>query len=1155
MKYKSRDMIRKCLATGIGLLLAGALWADGGLYASRSVLSEGKWVKIRVSRTGIYKLSYADLRKMGFADPAKVSIHGYGGWPLNENFSAPYIDDLPAVAVYRGADYLLFYGKGSVKWAYGKEPNTLDTNQQFFHENNPYAMHGYYFVTDATPTNDMTTTPADASSAAQQITTFDDYMVHEKDEISVNNSGRELFGENFNSNLTQNFTFQTPGITGDPGWITIRFISRGSGRGSSGTVSLSADDRLLFDNGVISINSGSEETYTYTKAISLLRRTAWNGEKKETTKVTVNYNTAGHANVHLDYIRLQMKRELKSYGEPCTFFRSLAAVGVASRFTIRNATEHMRVFDVTDDLGAAQMETTLNGSELSFAVPQDAESTLREFALVDLSKTFPVPETVRETAPQNLHALPQTEMVIVSPPAFTAEAERLAAYHREHTRLSVAVVTPEQIYNEFSSGTPDATAIRRLMKMFYDRRTSDADAPRFLLLFGDGTWDNRQLTAAWKSVNTENFIPTYQTRNSLDAASLIIEDYFAFLADNQGSSPSTDNILLGVGRFPVRTTTQAKAAVDKVITYMENKDAGSWKNNLCFVADDGNGRDISDTAGTRVHMRDSYLLTQTLEKEHPEFLTNKIFFDAFKKVNTGGFLSYPDVEAAIAKQLREGALLINYVGHGNDKSWSDEHVLTDLHIRQATYPHLPLWITATCDFTPFDAFDTSAGENVFLNPKSGGIALFTTTRVAYINTNREINKELNAHLFNRRNGRRMTLGEVARETKQAYRNIDRARFILIGDPALTLTYPDYHIRLTEINGQPLFSDDTVSFKALERITVKGEVYDLDGAKATAFNGLLAVTMMDSEQTITTLDNNHWKDGAFVYTDYPNVLQKVNDLVRDGEFSFSFVVPKDISYSNRPGKMSLYALDETTNTEAQGAFKQYIVGGTAVNTEGDTEGPEIRALYFNDSAFVDGGKVNHTPFFVAVLWDQSGVNIGGSSIGHDVTLTVDNNPSMSYNLNAYVEALPGGKGELIVKFPMPALPTGKHTAEFKVWDVLNYSTTREFSFEVADDLRPSITELTAAPVPARESVTFMLHHNRPESQMTVRIQVFDMAGRLLWQHEENGSSALFGAYSVTWNLTNGNGGRLRPGVYFYRASIRTGTSAEATQAKKLIILGK
>jgi hypothetical protein len=1123
----------------LSVLIALPAQADGSRYAAQSVLSEGKWVKIRVDRTGIYKLTYAELKKMGFADPEKVSVHGYGGWMLDEDFSKPYVDDAPVTDVWRGDNYLLFYAKGPVRWTYENVSyGSSGSVQQFVHENNPYSTVGYYFVTDATSTGEMATLPSAGNTASLQIATFDDYAIHEKDEVSVNNSGRELYGESFETSTTRNFTFDIPGITSDGGLVSFSFIANPTN--VQGRVTLGVDGTQLIQSS-ISVNSS-----IYVTGREVLRSALWEGEKAESTVATVSYSPAGHRS-YLNYIALQMKRRLKSYGEPYTFFRSLAARGNVSRFTIEDATADMMVFDVTDGSHPVVMETALGGSDLSFTIP--ASSELREFVLVDLSKTLPSPETVRDVIPQNLHAQPQTDMVIVAPPAFTADAERLAAYHRGHTGISVIVVTPEQVYNEFSSGTPDATAIRRFMKMFYDRSAS-TDAPRFLLLLGDGSYDNRQLTAMWKNVNMTNFIPTYQTYNSLDENSLVMEDYFAFLADNEGTSAITDNILLGVGRFPVRTQAQAAAVVDKVIAYMENKNAGDWKRNLSFVADDGNSADGYSIG----HMSQAYQLTQAIEKDHPEFIINKFFYDAFKKSSIGGNMTYPDVEAGILKQFKEGTLVFNYTGHGDHKSLSDERVITQPFIQQATYTALPLWITATCDFAPFDAFETSAGESVLLNPKSGGIGLFTTTRVAYNNSNFEINSRLVEYLFDMQNDRRMTLGEVAREMKQTYKSQHRARFILLGDPALTLTYPDYSINLTEINGQPA-SGDTVNFKALEKITIRGEIFDPSGSKATGFNGTLSATILDSKQTIRTLDNNH-TDITFEYEDYPNVLQKVNDNVSRGEFSFSFVVPKDISYSNLPGKISLYALDETANAEAHGAFMKFRVGGTSDQPANDTEGPEVRALYLNDTTFTDGGKVNETPFFIAILWDKSGVNIGGSSIGHDVTLTIDANPSLSYNLNSFYETLTeGDTGEGLVKFSLPTLPAGRHTAEFKAWDVLNQSTTRTFTFEVVENLKPFISNLTAYPVPARENVTFLLDHNRPESQMKVNIRVYDMTGHLQWEHEESGSSDLFKAYSVTWNLTNGGGGRLRPGVYIYRAAIRTKFSSEATKAKKLIILGR
>ena len=742
-------------------------------------------------------------------------------------------------------------------------------------------------------------------------------------------------------------------------------------------------------------------------------------------------------------------------------------------------------------------------------------------------------------------------MVIIAQSGLASQAERLAEAHRTRDGLTVQVVSPDAIYNEFSSGTPDATAYRRFMKMFYDRQTSEADAPKYLLLFGDGAFDNRFITSSWQNVAKNNMLLTYQTEESLDDKSYVVDDYFGFLDDsNNGKGLVSARVDIGIGRFPVRTLTEATDMVDKVINYMDNKETGSWKNNVCFVADDGSNAD-----GYMIqHAQQADDLGEYINTSHPEFMVNKIYFDSYKKDFSGGLSTYPDVKTNLQKQLKNGLLLINYTGHGNTVSWSDEKVLTESDITKSTYTRLPVWITATCDFCRFDAPVTSAGEQVFLNKVSGGIGLFTTTRVAYSSPNFSINDNLIRNLFEKKNGRRLTLGEVMKATKQALGSSRyKLGFALIGDPALKLAYPEYRMRVTAINGNPV-TDEPVDFKALQKITVEGEVLDPGGNIATGFNGLLNPTVMDSRLSYETLDNN--KTGTkFKYTDYSNILFIGNDSVRAGKFSFTFTVPKDISYSNEFGKMNLYASDETNNLEAQGAYLNYRVGGTDDNAEDDHEGPEVRALYLNDSTFVSGGQVNTTPFFVARLWDKSGVNITGSSIGHDMMLIIDGDPSFSFNLNSYYELIPGSDGEGIAKYLIPALTPGIHTAEFKVWDIQNNSTTYEFEFEVVEGLKPYLLELTASPSPAREQVEFHLFHNRPESQLTVGIMVYDMMGRLQWKHQETGASELFKSYTVTWDLTNNRGGRLRPGVYIYRAAISSGGSKEATDAKKLIILAQ
>lgn len=1119
--------IYSCL---VALLLTLRAWA-GDTYAASSALAEGRWVRISVEKNGIYKLTYAELRSMGFEDPAKVSVHGYGGWPLAEDFSEPYVDDLPSVPVWRGADYLLFYGKGTTKWEYDTQSRT------FIHTNNPYSTAGYYFVTDATATNEAETVQ-NSTAAATRVTAYDDYLLHEQDLVSPSRSGRELFGEDFSSAQPRTITTfsSIPGITSADGKVTMRFISNvGSG---TGRATLSIDRSELLS---ISIPANSD---SHTSAIAGEQTVTWSGEKSEKPNVVVTYN-ALHSNVYLDYIRLQFQRTLKPYGA-VTLFRSLASVDNASRFIVEGANENTLVFDVTDgDL--RQMETSLSGSELSFTIPAGA---LREFALVQTNQSLPAPTLVGEVANQNLHGLEQQDMVIISPDALATQAERLAAAHREHDGLKVLVVSPQAIYNEFSSGTPDATAYRRFLKMFYDRSATAGTPPRFLLLFGDGIYDNRGVTSDVRGLNLSNMLLTYQSQASLDASSYVTDDYFALLEDGSGLRLETDKMCVGVGRFPVRTATEASQMVDKVLNYMENASEGRWKNNLTFVADDGSNAD----SYTTVHAEQADWLAEYIEENHPEFLTNKVYFDAYKRDNSG---TYPDVHNRIASLLKSGQLLINYVGHGSTTAWSDEYVWTQSDIQQSTYTNLPVWVTATCDFTRFDAPATSAGESVFLNATSGGIALFTTTRVVYSSNNFSLNQALFANLFEKNNGVRRTLGEAMMETKRSLRDRNKLNFILIGDPALTMVYPEYQARVTAIDGQPVGEGETFSFKALARVTVEGEVLDANGALASDFSGSLYSTVLDSRDSITTLGNNIVGDSPriFQYEDYPNTIYVGQDSVRGGKFSFSFMVPKDISYSGKEGKLNLYAADSSTGDEAQGSFLDFVVGGTADVAENDTIGPEIRQLYLNDTTFVEGGAVNATPYFVARVWDQSGVNMTGSSVGHDIMLIIDSLSTKSYNLNDTYSLVAGTENEGLVQFSIPELEPGIHTAEFKIWDILNNSTSYVFTFEVKEGLKPNLIELYATPNPARDKVDFYLSHNRPESELTVTVMVYDMTGRFLWSTEKSGSSELFKSYIVSWDLKDNGGRRVRPGIYLYRAAIRANGSKEATKANKLIVLGQ
>lgn len=1135
---------RSFLISGIAVLLCLCFSLSvkaGERYTDNSVLSKGNWVKIQIEQDGIYKLTYSELKKMGFDDPSKVSVYGYGGWPLEEDFTKPYVDDLPAVPVLRKDDYILFYGRGTTKW------EAQIRNENFTHTNNPYSVYGYYFLTDGAEVKVPEQIKYDKTTS-ERIETFDDYLLHEKELVSINLSGRRLFEKLSQSTQTFN-DFGNPetlGIVEGEIYVDCKFVPLTTTSEAQGEITLSFAGNKLY-NGNTSLQSG---TYTKGKDMELAQKYEYKAGDHLSVKLEYKKSQQPSTDGYVDYIRLNVKRQLKTYNEPYTFFRSFKSRNHISRFVIEGANSACMVMDITDPANCKIIETELTGSTMSFTIPES--NSLREFVLIRTDRTdFPVPVSKGAVECRNLHGWSNKDMIIISPSTLRKEAERLKEAHETQDGLRVEVVTPEEIYNEFSSGTPDATAYRRFMKMLYDKAASKEDRPKYLLLFGDGAYDNRFVTESWSKMSDkerENFLLTFQSENSLDEKSYVTDDYFGFLDDaSNEKSVESCPVDIGIGRFPIRSVSDARKMVNKVIRYMNNEELGIWKSETCFVADDGGNADKDKN----MHMEQADAAAKTVERQASDILAGRLFFDNYVK-DFSSSNPYEAVTSQMNKKLREGLSLINYTGHGNTTSWSDEKVLTQQIIDKFSYSKLPLWITATCDFCRFDALATSAGESIFLNEKSGGIALYTTVRVAYADTNEIINRHFLESLFTQdANGQYPVLGDVVKETKRKHTGPRNLNFTFIGDPAIKLNLPTYKIRISTINGKDV-ALDTPNFRAYDEVVVEGEILSQDNLSVDNFNGKLDVKVMDSKISITTR-NNFRNESAFKYEDYKNLVYKGSTQVQNGKFSFSFYVPGNISYSGKTGKMILYASDSEQKIEAKGSFTNYKVQGTSDDPLDDHEGPEIVKLYLNDSTFVSGDKVNTTPFFYARLWDQTGVDITEGGVGHDVMLMIDNKPFTSYNLNSYYDNIFGRKGEGEVRFGIPQLSAGMHEAVFKVWDVMGNPTTYTFRFEVDESLKPFITNIVATPTPAKGNVEFHLTHNRPESQMKVGIMVYDIAGRLHWKHEETGSSELFKDYVIDWDLRNNSGSHVRPGVYIYRAAISTNNSKEATEAKKMIIL--
>ena len=774
------------------------------------------------------------------------------------------------------------------------------------------------------------------------------------------------------------------------------------------------------------------------------------------------------------------------------------------------------------------------------------------------SDAFPVPQYVYGITNQDHHADTAVDLVIIIPTTqkLLAQAERLKALHEGLDSLRVRIVPADELFNEFSSGTPDANAYRRYLKMLYDRAESEADMPRYLLLMGDGAWDNRMLTSDWRQSSPDDYLLCYESENSFsETMSYVCDDFFCMLDEGEGANlTKRDRTDVGVGRLPARTEAEAKIMVDKIIDYANNVHAGDWQNTICFMGDDGNGN---------VHMREADAAVSTVISEHPSFNVRKVYWDAYKLASTPTGKRYPDVMRLLKQQIQQGALIMDYCGHGSPYTISHERVLNLSDFSASTSLRLPLWVTASCDIMPFDTQEENIGETAMLNANGGAIAFFGTTRTVYTGDNQNMNCAFLKFVLGSTDGRRNTLGDAVRLAKNDVRSIgddpkDRTRsdtypinklhYSLLGDPALTLAAPKNGLVIDSINGQPVSS--VVQLPVGQEATVTGHV---EGA--ADFNGIVSLTVKDVEQTVTCQLNNTGDDGAetaFTFLDRPATIYNGQDSVRQGRFSLSFVVPRDISYSEGTGRMTAYAVDNSKLQTVQGSTEAFslISADIAAN---DGIGPSIYC-YLNSTSFQNGGKVNTTPWFFAQLNDKDGINASGNGVGHDLQLTIDGDPNKTYTLNDNFQYDFGDYTSGSVGYSLPELSEGEHKLTFRAWDVHNNSSVAELAFTVVRGLEPNFFSMECTKNPARTSTSFIINHDRTGSTMDVALEVFDASGRLLWAKQETGVST-DNTYTLDWDLTTSSGSRLHTGVYLYRVLVSSDGSSKASKAQKLIILNK
>jgi hypothetical protein len=1118
-----------------------ALPAGAQGYATSSVLSKGKWMKIGVTEAGIYRLDYSAIREMGITDPVTATVYGNNNGQLSfyNDGSAP--DDLRKIAVrtekgsdgvFNDGDYILFYAEGTHRWI----QDMVTGKQEYLRHS--YSDTAWYFLTSepvGSPQMIEESPPAQPHTNVSVAT--DVALRHEREDVSLIRSGREWYQQlvpGIRTVISQGFTDL---ILSE----RVRFVIRVLGRSDTGTS--------------FTLRQGNEELKTI--SVAPVNMTDLNGIFADITVATdsclpasvapefsVTFSNNGNlaATGYIDYADFFARAALV-YRNRQLFISDSRTVGASNitRFTVEGSPS-LRVWDVTDPFAPRMIRGSASSGNTVFTVTTDS---LRKFvaftdARLPLTRAVAVPN-------QDLHALATADMIIVTHPLFEDYAEKLAGLHQEDDGTTSIIVTPDQVYNEFSGGIPDAAAIRNFIKMIRDKSLEGGSPLKYLLLFGDGSYENKTQPPL-----NSSFIPTWQSVNShVGVLSFTSDDFYGLLDDGEGEA---DGFLdIGIGRLPAADTVSAGIMLKKIRSYLQPATMGSWRNILCLVADDEDAN---------LHMLDAEGLSSAAGAAAPPLATEKIYLDAYRQVTTVTGNSYPDAARAIDDRMEAGCLIMNYVGHGNESGLAHERVIRTANINSwKNGSMLPLFITATCEFSRFDDVEinqatgsisprTSAGEMVLLNPDGGGIALMSTTRVVYSAPNYTLNRNIYDYAFRAAaDGRSMRLGDIIRQAKvSSGTGMNKRNFLLLGDPALRLAWPVYGQVVTDSINRISVEFVTDTLKALSLITISGHIEDRGGNLMTGFNGTVEPTVFDKKNNATTLAN----DGGSTMT-FPvngNMIFRGTTAVTNGRFSFSFIVPLDINYSIGKGAVSYYAHDGTT--DVNGIFKDITVGGFSDINIDDSEGPVIR-LFMNDTLFNDGGVTDSTPSLLALIGDESGINATGTGIGHDIIAWLDDDMAGAVVLSSLFRADIGVHTSGSLSYPLLMTEKGEHTVSLRAWDNLNNPSVATLRFVVETDGNFKLSNLLAFPNPVTEGTKFTAGHNRPDTEMQITITIFSSDGSAVRVLREHATGTGYALPDIPWNGCDENGGRLARGLYFWRAEAVTSGGEKCSATGRIIIL--
>ncbi len=1132
-------MHKKFLFRILSLIIAGAGTVfsmqafSTSKYATTSKLANGKWVKIAIPEDGIYQLTFDELSQMGFSNPQNVRLYGQGGHPISELLDGNATDDLKQIPFKVYDNKICFYACGPVKFTM----ETPTSVPHFTRDFNSYSTVGYYFITENDGSAMLAPTQVNNTLSTGKVwTTSRDYMLHERDLVSPGQSGREFMGESMD-NATIDIPYSLPGLCGDSA-MTINICAAAKVTAASYIAGKINNNNLNFTLSTSKIYAPANSLvyYNFASPFAEYKPTAGNPITQDGVINANIYSPAGQVNTAwLNYIILTYCHDnTLSHNTVDNQLRMAFPVLKASEaIALPEASATTEVWNVSDPQAPISYTLTENGNS-RMCSPVTSSSNGLQFIAFDPALAQKSISGYSQVENQNIHGLPTPDMIIVTTQELLPQAERIAQMHRDNDNIIVHVLDQQQVFNEFSSGTPDAMALRLMNKMFYDRNSTKF---KNLLMMGAGSYDNRQIIFK-KDIN----LITYESVESNDEEySYVCDDFFGMLDDNSGSNPESDYLRLGVGRIPSSSLSEAQSDVDKLLKYVNEPDYGPWRNDLILIADEqDNGLHAFQAEGVNNILIDELSTGMT---------NNKVYISQFPNDPTSKFAF--EARKSLTAQLKQGQYFMDYVGHAGPSSITKENKLWNTSdVKNVEYNNLPIYFTACCDVARYDGNTQGIMEMMFHKPGGGAIALVTSARAVYAEDNDQLNQAFVKAMFCfSTKGYMPTLGEAYMLCKQSFgrtENYNKMSFFLMGDPAIKVNYPKPYFKITKVNNQDA-ADAAIATGAMRELTVEAKVFNPGMASVnTSFNGdaTLSVYGAEKQERSITMRVNRKDITRDIY--YPRqLIARATGRVENGIFTGKVVLPRYItSLDTLTGAIKVYAHQDDTQEMVNGGFYNLAFEPYDQNNEltvVDNMPPVIEQLYFNDEQlFNDGAMIPTSSTLYIKATDDYAFNMQSQAIGNSMTLQLDGGKTTYPYVKNYSAMAQEGK-TLAIEFPM-SLQNGKHTLTFTIYDAAGNKASRTISFMVGTT---SSMEINVEEEPATEQATFNITTDVVTTP-PVTIKVVDNVGELVW-------STTTSNFPYSWDLKDSQGNRVPAGVYRFFGTYNDGINYGGTSMKHLIVI--